>query len=226
MPVREWPSSEQPREKLAQLGAEHLSNPELLAILLRVGVPGQDVVSLSNELLVRFGGLVGVYREPLSVLTGVHGMGLAKAVTVKAALELGRRLLLAQPEERMQIRSPQDVASLLQIQMGLLEQEHLRVVLLSMKNYVVGIREVYKGSVNTSQVRVAEVFRDAIKENCPSIIIAHNHPSGDPAPSTADIHLTQVLVAASKLLDIEMLDHLIIGRSTYLSMRQKNLGFE
>ncbi len=225
LPVKEWPSSEQPREKLMQLGAEHLSNAELLAILLRVGVQGQDVVSMSNQLLVQFHGPLGLYRNRWEDLADVHGMGRAKAVTIKAALELGRRLLLADADERMQVRSPQDVASLLQLKMGLLEQEHLYVVLLNTKNHVQGTREVYRGSVNTSQIRTAEVFRDAVKENCPALIVAHNHPSGDPTPSPEDIRVTRDLVAAGKLLDIEVLDHLVIGRNAYISLRQKKLGF-
>lgn len=180
LPVKEWPSSEQPREKLAQLGAEHLSDAELLAILLRVGVVGQDVLSLSQSLLVSFGGLVALYRAPLSALQEVKGISDAKAVTIKAALELGRRLLLAEAGERLQVRSPGDVASLLQLEMGLLEREELRVVLLDTKNYMVGTRIVYKGSLNTSVIRTAEVFRDAVKENCAAIIVAHNHPSGAP----------------------------------------------
>ncbi|GAC1445909.1 MAG: DNA repair protein RadC [Chloroflexota bacterium] len=226
LPVKEWPASEQPREKLMHLGAEHLSNAELLAILLRVGVRGQDVVSLANGLLVQFSGPLGLYRERWEGLAAVHGMGEAKAVTIKAALEFGRRLLLADEFERLQVRSPQDVASLLQVEMGLLEQEHLKVVLLNTKNHVVGTREIYRGSVNSSQVRTAEVFRDAVKENCPAIIVAHNHPSGDPTPSPEDVRVTRDLLAAGKLLDIEVLDHLVIGRNRYISLRQKNLGFD
>lgn len=226
LPVKEWPSSEQPREKLTQLGAEHLSDAELLAILLRVGVTGQDVLSLSQAVLVQFGGLLALSRLPLSQLIEVRGISGAKAVTIKAALELGRRLLLAEAGERLQVRSPQDVATLLQLEMGLLEQEHLKVVLLNTKNHVVAVREVYRGSVNSSQVRISEVFRDAVKENCPALIVAHNHPSGDPTPSPEDARVTRDLVAAGKLLDIEVLDHLVIGRNRYVSLRQKKLGFE
>lgn len=224
--VKEWPESEQPREKLVRHGPERLGNEELLAILLRVGVTGQDVVSMSKALLVRYGGLVGLSRAPVSELAAVHGMGPAKAVSIKAALELGRRLLLEAHGERPQIRSPEDVVSILQIEMGLLEQEQLRVVLLNTKNHVLGIPTVYKGSLNTSLIRVAEVFRDAIRENCASIIVVHNHPSGDPTPSPEDVRVTRDLVAAGKLLDIDVLDHLVIGRNRYVSLRQRKLGFE
>jgi DNA repair protein RadC len=115
---------------------------------------------------------------------------------------------------------------MLQLKMGLLEQEHLQVVLLNTKNRVVGVRTIYQGSVNSSQVRTAEVFRDAVKENCPAIVVAHNHPSGDPTPSPEDVRVTRDLVAAGRLLDIEVLDHLVIGRNRYVSLRQKKLGFE
>ncbi len=226
LPVKEWPASEQPREKLAQLGPEHLSDAELLAILLRVGVVGQDVLSLSQHLLRTCGGVLGLSRTPLSALAEVRGIGPAKGVTIVAALELGRRLLLVEATARLQIRSPQDVASILQLEMGLLEQEHLRVVLLNTKNHVLGIRDVYKGSLNTSLIRVGEVFRDAVKENCAAIVVAHNHPSGDPTPSPEDIRVTRELVAAGRLLDIEVLDHLVIGRNKHVSLRQKKLGFE
>jgi DNA repair protein RadC len=226
VPVREWPATEQPREKLIQAGPEHLSNAELLAILLRVGVSGQDVVSLSHQLLVQFDGVVGLSRASLSTLAEVKGIGPAKAVSIKAALELGRRLLLTEANERPQIRSPQDVVTLLQLKMGLLEQEHLQVVLLNTRNYVVGTPTVYKGSLNASLIRTAEVFRDAVKENCAAIIVAHNHPSGDPTPSPEDVRVTREIVAAGKLLDIDVLDHLVIGRNRFISLRQQKLGFD
>jgi DNA repair protein RadC len=226
LPVREWHPSEQPREKLATYGAESLSNAELIAILLRVGVEGQDVVSLSTHLLNSFGGLEGLSHTPLSALGEIKGMGPAKAVTILAALELGERLLLARADERPQIRSPQDVGTMLQIKMGRLEREELWVVLLNTKNRVVGVRPVYKGSLNTSMIRVGEVFRDAVKETCASIIVVHNHPSGDPTPSPEDVKVTRELVAAGKLLDVEVLDHLVIGHTRFVSLRQLKLGFD
>lgn len=226
VPIRDWPEGERPREKLADLGAAQLSDAELLAILLRVGVAGEDVVSLSQSLIVRNGGLVGLCKVSLRELGQRHGVGPAKAATLHAAFELGRRATLAAASGRLQIRSPQDVASLLQIEMGSLDQEHLRVVLLNTKNHVVGQREVYKGSLNSSLVRTAEVFRDAIKENAAAIIVAHNHPSGDPTPSPEDVRVTRDLVAAGRLLDIEVLDHLVIGQQRYVSLRERRLGFE
>lgn len=226
VPVSSWPEGERPREKLVQLGAEHLSDAELVAILLRVGVAGEDVVRLSQSLIVNAGGIEGLSRIPPSRLGQRHGIGPAKAAALHAAFELGRRAVLAGVAERLQIRSPQDVASLLQIEMGNLEQEHLRVVLLNTKNHVLGHRNVHQGSVNTSIVRTAEVFRDAVRENATAIIVAHNHPSGDPTPSPEDVQVTRDLVAAGKVLDIAVLDHLVIGRQRYVSLRQRKLGFE
>jgi DNA repair protein RadC len=226
VPIREWPEGERPREKLAQLGAAHLSDAELLAILLRVGVSGEDVVRLAQRLIVYSGGLAGLSKMPVSELARHHGIGPAKAATLHAALELGRRAVLAATGERLQIRSPHDVASLLQIEMGDLEQEHVRVVLLNTKNYVLGQREIYRGSLNSSLIRTAEIFRDAIRENAAAIIVAHNHPSGDPTPSPEDVRVTRDLVAAGQLLGIELLDHLVIGRQCYVSLRERRLGFD
>jgi DNA repair protein RadC len=226
LPVKEWPASEQPREKLLQLGAEFLSDAELLAILLRVGVHGQDVLSLAQKLLRDCQGLIGLARTPISSLRAVNGIGPTKAVTILAALELGRRLLLADAHAQLQIRSPEDVASVLQIEMGLLEQEELRVVLLDTKNHVLDMPIIYRGSLNTSVLRVAEVFRDGVKQNAAAIIVVHNHPSGDPTPSPEDVRVTRDLIQAGKLLDIDVLDHLVIGRNRYVSLRQKKLAFD
>ena len=153
------------------------------------------------------------------------GIGEAKAAQIKAALELGRRLQLAAPNERPQIRGPEDVANLLMLDMGLLEQEHLRTVLLDTKNNVLRVVNVYTGSLNTAVVRVGEVFREAIRANCAAIIVVHNHPSGDPTPSPEDVQVTETLVAAGKLLDIEVLDHVVIGRNRYVSLKERGLGF-
>lgn len=223
--VREWPASERPREKLQQFGPGALSNAELLAILLRVGSTGEDVVALSQRLLVQYEGLAGLYRLPLGTLAGVRGMGQAKAATLQAALELGRRLLLDPGQERPQIRSPHDVAGLLMMEMAHLEQECLRTVLLNTKNMVLGMPTIYRGSLNQTSLRVGELFREAIRQNAAALIVVHNHPSGDPTPSAEDVAVTRTMVAAGKLVDIEVLDHLVIGRQHYVSLRERRLGF-
>ena len=217
--------SDRPRERLASLGPQVLTNAELIAILLRVGVHGENAVELGQRLLHKFGGLGGLHRAPLNELTDQHGIGEAKAAQIKAAIELGRRLTLDSPEERPAINSPADAASLVQYEMSALEQEHLRVILLDRRNRVLEILEVYKGSGNSWQVRVGELFRDAIRTNASALIIVHNHPSGDPAPSPDDVVVTRAIVQAGKLLDIDVLDHLVIGQGKWVSLKERGLGF-
>jgi DNA repair protein RadC len=226
--VREWPQSERPREKLQRQGAAALSTAELLAIILRTGTVREDVVALAQRLLVHKGGLVGLAQTSLTELLAEHGLGLAKAAQLKAALELGRRLmvLLADPTAaRVQVRSPGDVANLLMVEMGLLEQEVMRTVLLNTKNHVIATPVIYQGSAHTAVIRVGELFREAVKHNAVSLIVVHNHPSGDPTPSPEDVAVTREIVAAGKLLDIEVLDHLVIGHQRFVSLKERGLGF-
>jgi DNA repair protein RadC len=172
--IKELPPSEQPRERLRDYGPAALSDAELLAILLRVGVVGTNVVQLSQQLLTERGGWPGLMRAEYADLCRQHGVGEAKAATLKAALEIGRRLLLMEHEQRVQIKSPTDVAQLLMLEMSHLDQEHLRTVLLDTKNRVQGISTVYVGSLNTSLIRVGEVFKEALKKNSAALIVVHN----------------------------------------------------
>lgn len=224
--IREMPSHEKPRERLRESGAAALSDAELLAILLRVGVEGMNVVQLAQQLLIEFGGWRGLQRADFHDLKARRGMGEAKAAQLKAALEIGRRLLLSDPEERFQIRSPADVAQLMQLEMSHLDQEHLRVICLDTKNRVQKVQTVYVGSLNTSFIRVGELFKEAIRLNSAAIIVCHNHPSGDPTPSPEDVAVTRQVVEAGKLLDCEVLDHLVIGHGRFTSMRERGLGFD
>ncbi len=217
--------SERPRERLANLGPQALSNAELLAILLRVGVQGENAVQVGQRLLNRFGGLVGIHRAPYEELLQEHGLGEAKAAQIKAAIELGRRLTVESPEARPTINSPADAAALVQYEMSGLEQEHLRVLLLDTRNHLLDIAEVYKGSVNSSQVRVGEIFKAALRRSASAIIVVHNHPSGDPTPSPDDVAVTRAFVQAGKLLDLEVLDHLVIGQGRWVSLKERGLGF-
>ncbi len=223
--ITDLASSERPRERLAQLGAQALSNAELLAILLRVGVRGENAVQVGTRLLQSFGGLSGLHRASYAEVCNQHGIGLAKAAQIKAAIELGRRLTLESPEERPAIHSPADAAALVQFEMSALEQEHLRVLLLDTRNRVLDIVEIYRGSLNSSQVRVGELFRAAIRRNAAALIVVHNHPSGDPAPSPDDVAVTRAIVEAGKLLDVQVLDHLVIGRGKWVSLKERGLGF-
>lgn len=224
--IRDLPLDLRPRERMLYAGASALSTAELLAIVLRVGVPGENVIRLAERALSTFEGLAGLAQASIEELRTIHGIGEAKAVEIKAALELGRRLLAAAPQERPQVRNPTDVANLLMLEMSLLEQEHLRTVLLDTKNYIQRIHTVYAGSLNSAVVRIGEVFREPIRANSASMIIVHNHPSGDPTPSPEDVHVTEMLVEAGRLLDVEVLDHLIIGRNRFVSLKERGLGFK
>jgi DNA repair protein RadC len=224
--LRDMPQDDRPRERLMQVGATAVSSAELLAIILRVGSRNESVVQLATRLLSHFRGLPGLARASLSELQVVKGVGPAKAIEIKAALELGRRLLAAAPEERVQITSPADAANLLMSEMMFLEQEHLRVILLDTRSRVLNSPTVYVGSLNTSVIRVGELFRAAIKANAAAIIVAHNHPSGDPSPSPEDVNVTRQIVQAGKLLDIQLLDHIVIGRQRFVSLKERGLGFE
>ena len=217
--------SDRPRERLAALGPQALTNAELLAILLRVGVRGESAVTVGQRLLNKFGGLSGLHRAPFADIKKQHGLGEAKASQIKAAIELGRRLTLESPNERPAINSPADAAALVQYEMSALEQEHLRVMLLDRRNRVLETVEVYKGSVNSSQVRVGELFKEAIRTNASAVIVIHNHPSGDPTPSPDDVAVTRAIVQAGKLLDVDVLDHLVIGQGKWVSLKERGLGF-
>ena len=217
--------AERPRERLSSLVPQALNSAELLAILLRSGVPGENAVQVGQRLLQQFDGLVGLHRVSFEELMNQRGIGRAKAAQIKAAIELGRRLTIESPEERATIHSPADAAALLQYEMSALEQEHLRVILLDTRNHVLDTVEVYRGSVNSSQVRVGELFKAAVRRGAPAVIVVHNHPSGDPAPSPDDVAVTRAFVQAGKLLDVEVLDHLIIGQGRYVSLKERRLGF-
>ncbi len=218
-------ASDRPRERLASLGAQALSSAELIAILLRVGVKGENAVAVGQRLLNKFGGLSGLHRAPFAELKKQHGIAEAKAAQIKAAIELGRRLTLESPEERPTINSPADAAALVAYEMSALEQEHLRVILLDRRNRVLETVEVYKGSVNSSQVRVGEIFKEAVRKNASAIIVIHNHPSGDPTPSPDDVAVTRAIVQAGKLLDVDVLDHMVIGHGKWVSLKERGLGF-
>ncbi len=224
--ITDLPFADRPRERLAALGPGSLSNAELLGILLRVGIAGENAVRMAERLLAQLGGLPGLHRASHADLCRIKGLGQAKAAQLIAAIELGRRIASTPAEERQPIASPADAANLLMYRMAALEQEYLFVILLDTRNRVIGVPlEVYHGSLNTSLIRVGEVFREAIRVNAAGIIVAHNHPSGDPSPSPEDVAVTRALVEAGKLLDIELLDHLVFGRYRFVSLKERGLGF-
>jgi DNA repair protein RadC len=223
--ITDLAATDRPRERLAELGAESLNDAELLAILLRVGIQGQNAVQMGQHLLQQFNGLIGLYQATFEQVCQVKGVGMAKAAQIQAALELGRRYFKAQRGERPAIHSPKDAADQVMYEMTGFVQENLWVLLLDTRNRLIDIEHLYQGSLNSSTVRVAEVFKKAMVMNAAAIIITHNHPSGDPTPSPEDIALTRTLVETGKMLDIQVLDHVVIGGNSFVSLKEKRLGF-
>ncbi len=216
---------DRPREKLRLRGPSALTDAELVAIILNTGVRGESVVDVAKRLLAEFGGLSGLVRADLSDLQRSHGLGETKAAKLKATLVLAQRISATNPHDRPQIKTPEDVVALLGSEMSSLDHEQLRVVLLDTKNRVLRVATVYQGSVNSAQVRVAEVFKDALRQNAPGIVVVHNHPSGDPTPSAADVSLTTEIGRAGQILGVDVIDHLIIGVGQFRSLRRLGLGF-
>jgi DNA repair protein RadC len=224
--IRELPVAERPRERLAMRGAAGLTSAELVALVIGSGGPGRSALDVADEALRRHGDLAGLAAAPGLELAALPGMGPAKAARLAAAFEIGRRLLADWPAGRWSVRAPTDVADRLVLQMGRLEREELRVVLLDTKNHVLRVVTVYVGNVSSSLVRIGELFRDAIRLSASGLILVHNHPSGDPTPSPDDLHLTAEAVAAGRLMDVSVLDHLVIGRGAWVSLRDRGVVFE
>lgn len=218
--LRELPAELHPATRFDHVGAAGLSNAELLQLV----TGAKDMDSLS-ALLVHSGGLAGLSQMDLAQLIEVQGIGPAAARAITAALELGKRSLIAR-EELTQVRTPSDIANICMLALSLLDREVLEVYCLDSKNYIKKVARIYSGSVNSAVVRVNELFRPAIVNSCASLIMVHNHPSGDPTPSPEDVRLTEMVVEAGKLLDIDVLDHLVIGRNRYVSLKERGLGFK
>ncbi|UJF36425.1 DNA repair protein RadC [Paenibacillus hexagrammi] len=221
MLIREVPADERPRERMLQYGAEALSHAELLAILLRTGTLAESAVGLARRILCESGGLRGLVDMSREQLTGIKGIGDAKALQILAGIELGRRLAKSALTERVTIRSPKDVAELLSEELRYLQKEHFVCLFLNTKNHVLAQETLSMGSLNASIVHPREVFRAAIKRSSASIVCVHNHPSGDPTPSPEDVSLTQRLVEAGSIIGIEVLDHVIIGDQRFISLKEQ-----
>jgi DNA repair protein RadC len=224
--IRELPFTERPRERLALRGPSGLTSAELIALLWGSGSRGRSAIDLAQAALARHDGLAGLARASDLELATLEGVGAARAGQLIAAFELGRRLLADWPTGRWTIRTPADVADRLVLQMGRLEREELRVVLLNAKNVVLRVVTVYVGNVSASLVRVGELFRDAVRLDASGVILVHNHPSGDPTPSPDDLHLTAEALAAGRLLDVEVLDHLVVGHDAWISLRDRGVAFD
>lgn len=222
--ISDIPENERPIEKMLINGPEGLNNAELLAIILRTGVRGENVVSLSSRLLSEVEGLDGLLTSNYNDITNIKGIKKIKASQLIAMIELFNRFkTLRSQSVNFKISSPKNIASMLMNEMTDLNQEVLKLIMLNTKNEVVGIKDVFKGSLNTSIVHPREIFREAIKRNSASIIICHNHPSGDPTPSKEDINITIRLKECASIMGIELLDHIIIGNTKFVSLKEKGI---
>jgi len=219
--MKDVPKEERPRERLLKYGASQLSNQELIAILIGSGTKHESVMDVANRLLIHFEGLKLLEEATIEEMTAIKGIGVAKGVTLLAAIELGRRIRQYVPEDRYIIRSPKDGANFVMESMRHLNQEHLIVLFLDTKNRIIHKQTIFIGSLNASIVHPREIFREAVKRSAASIICVHNHPSGDPTPSQEDIQVTKRLVEAGKIMGIELLDHIIIGNQKYVSLKEK-----
>jgi DNA repair protein RadC len=219
--LRDVPKEDRPRERMMIDGAEALSDAELIAILLRTGTRNESAVHLANRILRECGGLRHLVDMSISELTRIRGVGPAKAVQLRAAIELGRRLARRAASERPAIRKPEDAAKLVMEDLRSELREHFVCLFLNTKNQVLARETLSVGTLNASLVHPREVFRAAIKRGCASIICIHNHPSGDPTPSPEDISLTRRLHEAGTLIGIDVLDHIIIGDGRFISLKEQ-----
>jgi len=223
--LKDLPEEERPRERLYKYGPQALKTSELLAILIRTGSEEETALQLAERLLKKYdGNLRRLAQENETRLAeGIKGLGPSKSAQILAAFELGRRLAAYTEDEKVQIKSASDVARLMMPWMRDLVKETLYVLCLDTKNYLIKYRRIFEGSLNASVIHPREIFRFALEESAASIILVHNHPSGDPAPSADDISSTRQIVQAGKILDIPVLDHVIIGDGTFVSMKERGL---
>ena len=227
--IKDQPANERPRERLAANGADALSNAELIAILLRTGLKGVNAVEVGKQLLVRFGSLQELARASVDDLRKVKGIGRDKAVTLVAAFALAHKMARELQEESPVLDTPENVVRLLRARNLVREVETLQVLLLNTRRRLIRMEEITNGTLDTLLVHSREVFKAAISANASAIVLVHNHPSGDPTPSEADIKVTRDLIRAGQLLKIDVLDHVVLGRATpervkdYASLRE--LGY-
>ena len=227
--IHDLPAQDRPRERLAMHGAEKLSNAELIAILLRTGMKGMSAIHIAEQLLRQFGSLESLARAPLEDLRKVKGIGRDKAVTLKAAFTLARKMAEELRHESPLLDTPERIAELLREDHRHSNAETFQVVLLNTRRRLIKVETLSQGTLDTILVHPRDVFRAAITSNAAAVVIVHNHPSGDPSPSEADIKVTRDLIRAGQLLKIEVIDHVILGRATserpkeYASLRE--LGY-
>ena len=223
--VRDLPADERPRERLLAEGAASLSNTELLAVLLRTGVKDDSVLRVAEKVLALYKerGLAAITQMSAKELSSIKGVGMAKAATILAAVELGRRLALKAAEERMIVHGPADAASYVMPRFRFERREHFAVLLLNAKNHILALKTISVGTLTSSVVHPREVFQAAIEQSAASVILVHNHPSGDPAPSGEDLAVTRRMVEAGEIMDIPVLDHVIVGYDKFISLKEEGM---
>jgi DNA repair protein RadC len=221
--ITDLPESERPSERLLRYGPETLSNAELLAVILRCGTKKENIITLCSNLLQKSGGLNGLLSITSEEIIDIHGFGSAKAAQIISISEIYRRFKSYKSGDEYKITQPKDAADFVMEEMRNLKQERLRVIMLNTKNLVLSVKDVSIGSLNSSIVHPREVFCEAIKKNSASIIICHNHPSGDATPSSEDINVTKRLKECGKLIGIDLIDHIIIGDGKYISLKEKGI---
>lgn len=223
MGLKQWPASERPREKLMRYGVRSLSNAELLALIVRTGTKEESALSLAETILAQGNGISSLGTMAPEDFCCIKGVGIATAAALSAAVELGRRIAASPKQDRIAIDHSKQVADLFMEQMRTLSKETFQAIHLNTKNEILAIESVSVGNLNSSIATPREVFHGAIRRSASAVIIAHNHPSGNPEPSQADLELTERLVEAGALLGIRVLDHIIIGDGIYVSLKEMNL---
>ncbi len=221
--VRDLPRQERPRERLQKFGAEALSAQELLALIIGRGIPKKSVMSIAQELITKFGNIKAIGQATIEELSQIKGIGLAKAAQIKASFELGKREELEPEFKNYDIKDPEAVVKAIRAGIKDKAKEHFKLILLNPRNKIIGISTISIGTLNASLVHPREVFKDAIKHSAASVVLAHNHPSGDPEPSEDDLKITKKLVESGNILGIEVLDHIVIGKNNFCSFKERGL---
>jgi DNA repair protein RadC len=221
--VRDLPRQERPRERLQKFGPEALSAQELLALVIGRGIPNKSVMNIAQELLAKFGNVKAIGQATIEELSQIKGIGLAKAAQIKACFELGKRENLEPELKNFDVKNPEGVVKAIRASIQDKAKEHFKLILLNPRNKIIGISTISIGTLNASLVHPREVFKDAIMHSAASVVLAHNHPSGDPEPSEDDLKITKKLVDSGKILGIEVIDHIIIGKNNFCSFKERGL---
>ena len=220
MGINDWPEDQRPRDRLIKLGAHALSDAELIAVFLRVGVKGKSAVELGRDMIGHFGSLHGLFSANITEFSKIHGLGSAKYAQLQAVLELAKRAISEELQTQSSLSSPESVKQFLKLSIGSKQYESFNVLFLDVKNRLIKSEELFKGTLSHASVYPREIIKAALAQNAASVILAHNHPSGSPEPSQADLTLTQTLKTALDLVDIRLLDHFIVTNSQVYSMAE------